>query len=251
MAGSESGQAVSVDTPARGRRIPVTVPWLVRKQLYNWHPSRARRWAALPGLQTLRGPHAALTFDDGPGPDATPAVLDELARLGVPATFFVLGVEVLKAPDLARRIVADGHELGCHGFAHPRFDLLSAEEAREDLERGMDAIESATGVRPRWFRPPYGKLSELTYGVCTAMQLEVAYWSVWGLDWEAIGSRAIAREVKAGLRSGSIVLLHDNGAYGRRPDAKPTVDALGAIVARGAELGLRWSTLSEVPDAGL
>jgi peptidoglycan-N-acetylglucosamine deacetylase len=234
--------------PSR-RRIPIAVPWSLRKRMYNLHPGRARRWRELPGLQRVGGARAVLTFDDGPGLDATPAVLDELERLGVSATFFVLGAEVSREPELARRILAAGHELGLHGFAHPRYDLLGAEEARADLEQGFQAIESATGVRPAWFRPPYGKLSTVSHQVCRSMNLDVAYWSAWGLDWEQIGARAISAEVSRDLCRGAIVLLHDTARYGRRPTARPTAQALRAIVARGREMGLTWTTLSEATGA--
>jgi peptidoglycan-N-acetylglucosamine deacetylase len=187
----------------------------------------------------------ALTFDDGPGPDATPQVLNQLDRLGVAATFFVLGAEVLREPELARRIVADGHELGLHGLAHPRFDLLSAEQARADLEQGLEAIETTTGVRPSWFRPPYGKLADASHQACLALDLEVVYWSTWGLDWEEIDASAIASEVSAKLRAGAVILLHDTARYGRRSSAQATADALPQIVARGQQLGLMWTTLTE------
>jgi peptidoglycan/xylan/chitin deacetylase (PgdA/CDA1 family) len=217
--------------------------------MYNWHPSRARRWRDMPGLQHITGDRAVLTFDDGPGPNATPRVLDELDQLGVAATFFVLGAEVSGAPELARRIAAGGHELGLHGFAHPRYDLLSAEQAREDLEQGLEAIESATGVRPSWFRPPYGKLSSVSHQVCLSMSLKIVYWSAWGLDWENIGSKAISTEVSSSLNRGAIVLLHDTARYGRRPSAEPTAEALRPIVTLGQQLGLTWTTLSEATDA--
>jgi peptidoglycan-N-acetylglucosamine deacetylase len=228
-----------------GRRIPIAVPWLLRRRLYNWHPSRARRWRAWPGLERLSGDRAVLTFDDGPGADATPQVLDQLERLGVAATFFVLGAEVLREPELARRILADGHELGLHGFAHPRFDLLDAEQARADLEQGLEAIESTTGVRPSWFRPPYGKLSEASYEACRSLDLEVVYWSTWGLDWEEIGAGAICAEVTSNLSAGAVILLHDTARYGRRASATATADALPQIVAHGQQRGLTWTTLTE------
>jgi peptidoglycan/xylan/chitin deacetylase (PgdA/CDA1 family) len=230
------------------RRIPVSVPWFLRKRLYNWHPTRARRWRELPGLQRLAAGRAALTFDDGPGSDATPRVLDELGQLDVVATFFVLGAEVRDAPELARRIVDGGHELGLHGFAHPRYDLLSAAQAREDLEQGLEAIESAAGVRPSWFRPPYGKLSDATHQACLSMNLKIAYWSAWGLDWEDIDANAISTEVTANLSDGAIVLLHDTARYGRRASADPTADALRTIVPHGRKLGLSWTTLTEATN---
>jgi peptidoglycan-N-acetylglucosamine deacetylase len=231
------------------RRIPLAVPWALRRRLYNWHPGRAGRWRATPGLERLSGARAALTFDDGPGADATPRVLDQLGQLGVSATFFVLGAEVRAAPELAQRIAADGHELGLHGFAHPRYDLLNAEEARADLEQGLEAIESATGVRPTWFRPPYGKLSETSHQVCVSLGLKVAYWSAWGLDWEDVGADTIAAETISALRPGAIVLLHDTARYGRRGSARPTADALPAIVAHGRALGLSWTSLTEATHA--
>jgi peptidoglycan/xylan/chitin deacetylase (PgdA/CDA1 family) len=203
----------------------------------------------MPGLQRVNGHRAALTFDDGPGPDATPRVLGELERLGVQATFFVLGAEVHRAPELARRIVAGGHELGLHGFAHPRYDELSAAQARADLERGLEAIETATGIRCRWFRPPYGKLSPSSHQLCRSMHLNVVYWSTWGLDWEEIGPAAISAEVVSSLAPGAIVLLHDTARYGRRSSAEATVEALRGIVDRGWGLGLSWKTLSEATDA--
>jgi peptidoglycan/xylan/chitin deacetylase (PgdA/CDA1 family) len=231
------------------RRIPIAVPWALRRRMYNWHPGRADRWRALPGLERVSGNRAVLTFDDGPGPDATPRVLEQLDRLGVGATFFVLGAEVRRAPQLAQRILAAGHELGLHGFSHPRYDLLSAEQARADLEQGLEAIESAAGVRPSWFRPPYGKLSDVSYEVCMSMGLKVAYWSAWGLDWEEIGARAIAGEVTSALEPGAVVLLHDTARYGRRTSARATADALAEIVRRGQQSGLAWTTISGASDA--
>jgi peptidoglycan-N-acetylglucosamine deacetylase len=241
-------QTMAVPLRAR-RRIPIAVPWFLRRRMYNWHPGRAERWAALPGLQRVDGQRAVLTFDDGPGADATPRVLDELDRLGVGATFFVLGAEVSQMPELAQRIAAGGHELGLHGFAHPRYDLLSAEQAREDLERGLEAIESATGVRPSWFRPPYGKLSDVSYEVCQSLDLKIAYWSAWGFDWEEIDSGAIATEVISGLTRGAIVLLHDTARYGRRSSARATAEALADIVGHGQRAGLTWTTISGASDA--
>jgi peptidoglycan/xylan/chitin deacetylase (PgdA/CDA1 family) len=189
-----------------------------------------------------------LTFDDGPDPDATPRVLDQLDQLDVHATFFLLGAEVRRAPELARLIVAGGHELGLHGFAHPPYDRLSAAQAQEDLAQGLEAIETATGLRPCWFRPPYGKLSAVSHQVCLSMDLRVVYWSAWGLDWEEVGPNAICSEVVSALAPGAVVLLHDSARYGRRSSAKPTADALGAIVNQGRQLGLTWTTLSRATD---
>jgi peptidoglycan-N-acetylglucosamine deacetylase len=239
------------EPPPPKRRIPLVVPWFLRKRLYMWHPGRARRWRELPGLQRVTGPPSLPPLPPPPPPDATPRVLEELDQLGVKATFFVLGAEVCQAPELARSIVAGGHELGLHGFAHPRYDELSVAQAREDLERGLEAIDTATGVRPRWFRPPYGRLSADSHKLCLSMNLDVAYWSAWGLDWEEIGPDAICAEVVSELTPGVIVLLHDTARYGRRHRADATADALPGIVRRGQAIGLTWTTLSVSTDAPL
>jgi peptidoglycan/xylan/chitin deacetylase (PgdA/CDA1 family) len=235
--------------PRPKRRIPIVVPWSLRRRLYTWHPGRERRWRALPGLQRISGNRAALTFDDGPGADATPRILENLRQLDVHATFFVLGAEVCRAPELTRRIVAEGHELGLHGFSHPPYDKLGPEQARDDLEQGLEAIHSTTGIRPQWFRPPFGRLSPSSHQLCLNMNLKIAYWSAWGLDWEGINSQAIYAEVIPDLASGAIVLLHDTALYGRRSSAQPTADALRGITDHGRQLGLTWTTLSEAPGA--
>lgn len=234
-------------TPPR-HRLPGFIPSSLRKQLSAWHPGRDRRWRRLPGTQRIAGERAVLTFDDGPGIDATPRVLDELQRVKAPATFFLLGAEVRLRPDLARQIVADGHELGLHGFSHPRYDKIAPTEARRDLEQGLEAIQRATGVRPRWFRPPFGRLSADSHGVCRSLKLEIAYWSSWGLDWEEASANAIFEVVTSDLSPGAIVLLHDTARYGRRASAEPTASALPAIVDYARQKGLEWVTLSEGAD---
>lgn len=226
-------------------RIPGFLPSSLRKRLSSWHPGRDRRWRGLPGVQRVAGERAVLTFDDGPGLDATPHVLDELQRVEAPATFFLLGVEVRRRPELARQILAGGHELGLHGFSHPRYDKITPEEAHRDLERGLEAIEAATGVRPRWFRPPFGRLSADSHQICRSLKLDIAYWSNWGLDWEEVSADAISAEVTSDIRPGAIVLLHDTARYGRRASAEPTASALPAIVDYARRQGLEWVTLSE------
>jgi peptidoglycan-N-acetylglucosamine deacetylase len=189
-----------------------------------------------------------LTFDDGPGNDATPRVLDELQRAEARGTFFLLGAEVRLKPQLAREILAGGHELGLHGFAHPRYDKITPAQARHDLERGLEVIEAETGIRPRWFRPPFGRLSADSHSICRSLGLGIAYWSSWGLDWEETSAEAIFAEVASELRPGAIVLLHDTARYGRRSSAEPTASALPAIVDHARQRGLEWVTLSEGAD---
>ena len=107
----------------------------------------------------LYGPGIALTFDDGPRPQGTPAVLEELARHGVPATFFLVGEQVVRNPSLAAEIVAAGHEVALHGHAHTLLLRRTPRSLERDLDRALGVIEGATGVTPACYRPPYGVFS--------------------------------------------------------------------------------------------
>lgn len=234
--------------PSTRDRVLKVVPRAVRMRLFAWHPGRDRRWHRFPGIQYGAQESAFLTFDDGPGRDATPQVLDALAAAEVKATFFLLGSEVQLEPDLAREIVSGGHEIALHGFHHRRQDKLGESEARENIESGLHVLEQVTGQRPRWYRPPFGRMSAASASICQDLNLEVAYWSSWGLDWEDLGDEAIVAVVCSSLSNGSIVLLHDAASYGRRASARPTAKAIGPIVTYGRELGLTWRTLTDARD---
>ena len=196
------------------------------------------RWRRFPGRERLRGECFALTFDDGPDPDATPAVLDALE---VPATFFVVGEQLLLHNELGKEIVDRGHAVGLHGFAHIEHDTLI--DPRDDLRRGLDAVEAACGVRPALFRPPYGRFSETSYTACTELGLEPVYWSSWAMDWEPLPPARLVDLVTRDLEAGAIVLLHDSPRYAERSSAKPTAEAVPAIVEAARERELRPVTL--------
>jgi peptidoglycan/xylan/chitin deacetylase (PgdA/CDA1 family) len=205
----------------------------------------AERWRRMPGREHVEG-GIALTFDDGPDPDSTPAVLDALDAAGVHATFFLLGEQLMRHHAIAREAAARGHELALHGYEHVEHDTLRPQAARDDLARALGAFEAATGRRPRFFRPPYGRFSEASYDACRHLGLEPVYWSSWGMDWEALAPDRIADLVLRDLGDGSIVLLHDSPRYGHRPDATATAGAIAAIAARAAELGVRLAPLGEL-----
>jgi peptidoglycan/xylan/chitin deacetylase (PgdA/CDA1 family) len=192
---------------------------------------------------------AALTFDDGPDPAGTPAVLDALDAVGVKATFFLVGEQLMRNHAIARDAAARGHELALHGFEHVEHDSLRPQAARDDIARGLGSFEAATGRKPRFFRPPYGRFSEASYDACRHLGLEPVYWSSWGMDWEAIGADRIADLVSRDLRDGAVVLLHDSPRYGHRPDARPTADAIAAIASYAAERGVRLAPLGELAAA--
>jgi peptidoglycan/xylan/chitin deacetylase (PgdA/CDA1 family) len=200
-------------------------------------------WRALPGMERLpsdedRHARVALTFDDGPDPDATEAVLAALDELGARATFFLVGEQLLDHGELGRELLRRGHGIGLHCFRHLAMGELGKEETRKDLSQGLDAIESATGERPTLFRPTYGWLGEESYAAARELGLEIVYWSAWGMDWEPLPTERIVDLVERDLESGTIVLLHDSPRYAPRPSALPTAQALPAIAEACARRGL-------------
>ena len=204
-----------------------------------------QRWLAMPGLQRLAS-GAALTFDDGPDPDGTPAVLDALDAAGVRATFFVLGEQLMRHHAVAREALARGHELALHCFEHAHYDDLPGRMARDDIARAVGTFEIACGRRPRFFRPPYGRFDDHAYEACSDLGLEPVYWSSWGLDWEPIDGARIAELVSRDLSEGAIVLLHDSARYGHRPDASATAAAIAPIAAHAAAAGIELAPLGEL-----
>jgi peptidoglycan/xylan/chitin deacetylase (PgdA/CDA1 family) len=205
----------------------------------------AERGQRLPALERVPA-GVALTFDDGPDPDGTPAVLDALDAAGVRATFFVVGEQLMRHHAIARDAAARGHELALHGYEHVEHESLRPQAARDDLARALGAFEASTGQRPRFFRPPYGRFSEASYDACRHLGLEPVYWSSWGMDWEAIAADRIADLVSRDLDDGAVVLLHDSPRYGHRPDANATAEAIPAIAACARERDLRLAPLGEL-----
>jgi peptidoglycan/xylan/chitin deacetylase (PgdA/CDA1 family) len=187
-----------------------------------------------------------LTFDDGPdsSPQGTGAVLDALDAAGAKATFFLVGEQILDSPGLAPEILARGHEIGVHGQRHFRHDRVSSAESVADIEAGHTAVAEIAGAKPRFYRPPYGKLSAAGAEACRRLGLEVAYWSTWGLDWEPLSAQRIARRVNRDLDDGSIVLLHDSARYAVRPSAVETARAIETIARRAAALDIDLVTLA-------
>src|SRR3954465_3428803 len=118
----------------------------------------AERWRQMPAIERVSS-GVALTFDDGPDAACTPPILDALDAAGVKATFFVVGEQLMRNHAVARDAAARGHELALHGFDHVEHDSLRPQAARDDLARALGAFEAATGRRPRFFRPPYGRFS--------------------------------------------------------------------------------------------
>lgn len=179
----------------------------------------------------------ALTFDDGPHPEGTPAVLELLARAGARATFFVVGEQVQARPSLAAEIVSAGHVVALHCHRHRLQLRLSPEQVQADLARGGAAIEDATGAPAAWHRPPYGIYSAAGLRTVRAEGLNPLLWSRWGRDWRKFTTPArIAARALREVGPGDVILLHDADFYSARDSHRRTVQALTVILA---ELSLR------------
>ncbi len=233
------------------RNVRRAIPRPVRQRLYDWSPSRKKRWREVPGIERLPDDGAyALTFDDGPDPEFTPPLLDALERAGASATFFVVGERLADHEELLREIEARGHEIALHGMTHRRHDGLGDAEAKAELTEGLAAIEGAGVRRPRWYRPPYGGSSPVLGRFCEELGLGLAYWSTWGQDWEEIPAKRISALVLRDLGPGGIVLLHDSPLYAERDDAGATIEAVATIAAAARAENLQPVTLSSAFDAG-
>ena len=188
--------------------------------------------AALMLPRTLSSEGVALTFDDGPHPEGTPAVLDVLARAGVRGTFFVIGEQVRRRPALVADAAIAGHAIALHGDRHRLQLRMTAAAVAEDLQRGVAAIEDATGATPAWHRPPFGIYSPAGLEAARAAGLTPLLWSRWGRDWRKWTTpRRIATRATRSVVAGDVILLHDADFYSARDSHRRTVAALELITA--------------------
>lgn len=150
--------------------------------------------------------YVALTFDDGPSPRCTPQLLDGLKERGVHATFFVVGCQVVKDPDIVTRMAAEGHQVGNHSYDHKELDKLSAQEAAQDMQKNDQLLQELLGEGDYWVRPPYGLLSEEE---SSALTMPIINWSVDTEDWKSKDAGKILDIIYRDTGDGDIILLHD------------------------------------------
>ena len=188
----------------------------------------------------------ALTFDDGPHPEGTPATLEVLAGRNATATFFLVGEQVDAHPELARAIVEAGHEVAVHGYRHTLLLRRRPRSLASDLDRAFGAIESATGITPTLYRPPYGVFSARGLELVRARGWRPLLWSRWGRDWERRATaESIARRASRDLEAGDVVLLHDSDAYSSADSWRSTVAALPSVLDAVAAAGVEASAVSQ------
>ncbi|MFL5501238.1 MAG: polysaccharide deacetylase family protein [Gemmatimonadaceae bacterium] len=185
----------------------------------------------------------ALTFDDGPNPDATPLILDTLREKGVRATFFVLGSHAERWPELVRRISNEGHQLGNHGYFHRKLQFKSPFYVSRDIRLGIRAIKRAGAPAPKYFRAPHGFRSPWTTPIASSYGERTVGWSLGVWDSDRPGVEEILRRTLEGVSPGSIVLLHDGDGYNPDGDRMQTAAALPLIIDRLKEQGYEFATL--------
>ena len=185
------------------------------------------------------GPFIAMTFDDGPVVPNTPRLLDMLAARGIKATFFTVGTNVARNPNIVRRIVAEGHEIANHTWNHPYLSRLSDASVRSELQRSHEALTSITGIAPRMYRPPYGAITARQkqwiyseYGYPTIL------WSVDPQDWKTKSAAMTRTRILNETRPGAIVLVHDIQAS--------SIEAMPGTLDGLLAKGFRFVTVSQL-----
>jgi peptidoglycan/xylan/chitin deacetylase (PgdA/CDA1 family) len=184
------------------------------------------------------GSRVALTFDDGPTPGVTDRILDELKKRNVRATFFMIGERIAAAPDLARRVLAEGHEIGNHTYTHPKLTEVSDAQVAAEIQKTNDIMREVLDHRPVWFRPPFGALHRSQAPLIGMKGLGIVLFSVDPKDWSQPGETKIVETILTESKPGSILLCHDVHPQ--------TANSVESILDGLSERGLIASTLSEV-----
>ena len=189
--------------------------------------------------------YMALTFDDGPYPPYTGRLLDVLKEKKIRATFFLVGEQAEKYPDLIRRMVDEGHTVGLHAFRHRDFLKLTEEEKEKDLQQGKEILQSITGKEPVYWRPPHGFRDSSVMKIASAKDLQVVNWSVIPRDWTGIDKQEIYNRVMDKAEDGAIVLLHDGDSPLYKASRQATVDAVCPLIDSLREKGYHLVSLEE------
>lgn len=185
------------------------------------------------------GPYIAMTFDDGPSPETTPRLLDMLKQRNIKVTFFLIGENAERNPDIVRRILAEGHEIGNHSWTHPQLSKLSDDRVTQEITKTQDAIKNESGFTPTMLRPPYGAITARQRSwIESQFGLNIILWSVDPFDWKRPGPSVITQRILSGARPGAIILSHDIH--------KQTVDAMPATLDALLAKGYKFVTISQL-----
>lgn len=189
-------------------------------------------------------PLVALTFDDGPWPGQTEQILSILQERGVPATFFMLGMRIERAPDLARAVADAGHVIGNHTYWHVNLSTAQPDVAAWEIEGTNQMIAAATGARPTWIRAPGGNLGGPARTYIAQAGMRHALWTVDPQDWnDAATPEQVAWNVISTTRPNAVIVMHDGGG-----NQATTIAALPMIIDTLRSYGYEFVTLDELPE---
>jgi len=191
-----------------------------------------------------------LTFDDGPDPLYTPRILDILKKYNVRAVFFLVGENVRKYPQLAQKIVEEGHDIGNHSFNHANLLILKSRAIKKNIMMANREIANKTGMVPQFFRPPRGLYNKAVLDLCDGLGMKVILWSLTSLDWRGVSATKMTKMVLKKVKGGDIILFHDSGNifYKKKTNHENTVRALPKIIEGIQKKGLKITALSDLFD---
>lgn len=231
-----SGTATPVQTNTNST-LPITpFPTLLWQEIAALQTQNRFLYDGNPSL-----PEVALTFDDGPNPYYTQQVLAVLQQYGIKATFFCIGRQVAEYPWLVQQEYAAGNVIGNHTWSHPDLTKLSSDDILTQINTTSDAIQQAIGVRPTFFRPPYGVFNANVLTQANQLGLTTIIWNDEARDWTTPGISVISSRILGLAGNGAIILLHDGGG-----NRSQTVAALPTIITSLRQQGYTFVTLPQM-----
>lgn len=198
-----------------------------------------RQWAP-------KTPSVAITFDDGPDDKYTPKILDILRDHRVRATFFLIGSSAEKYPDIVKRIIAEGHEIGNHTYHHVNLANMAPWQVVAELKKANTALSRIANRWPMAVRPPYGAIDPLAVEAIAKEGYRVVLWTIDSLDWHGLSAEKVLDNVMPALKSGTIVLHHSAG--GPEEDLSGMLEALPTIIKTLQSQGYSFLTIPEVVE---
>jgi peptidoglycan/xylan/chitin deacetylase (PgdA/CDA1 family) len=196
-------------------------------------------WGPLGTTTAERERHLHLTFDDGPIPETTPALLDLLDEEQVKATFFILGCRAQRYPELVAEIAKRGHTIGNHSFNHLFMPTMSTKKIQHEIDATNQSIKDATGSEPLLFRPPFGLIDHRAASYLKERKMKTVYWSAVSEDWHGIGERRVISRTMQRLAHGALIVLHEGRAI-----SKQTLNASREIIKRSKTKGFRFEQIN-------
>ena len=179
-----------------------------------------------------------LTFDDGPEPDTTPHLIEILAREGVKATFFFLGENARRYPNLVAEVHKAGHTVANHSMSHPFLPFHTTSRIEAEIDGTNRILQNITGETPTLFRPPYGVMDARGARILAERRMSAVYWNNVAADWMPIGAEAVVERILRRLPADKLIVLHEEWSI-----AGQCLQATSAIISRVKAMGLKFEAI--------